>query len=1549
MDLTTVISSLSCGIFVYFVLSYLLVSSKITIVISIIMSMLIFGLTRYYLTSYDDKEGLLKPVRPAEIASSKCINSHCHSNKKTQSSIIIFICIYVIVLTICAFISKPDSHIYLNWSNIEATDILQLTAAILLCFFMPGYAVILNMTKKSNLSPLLTVLLAYLISILITGITEYFLASAFDISLFETKSLLIGTNILILVVFSISYLSHKDNSQILYHISKRFFSYIRTKLWIPAKSRASEIVVFGSLLTLLLVSSYYIFGGVTIGDQWFHQGRALLFMSGSFRQVALSGADSLFIPPFQSAFLASLATLSGIPLVNTYASIAFVSITPVFAFYYFFTRWVPLHLRRAGVLASCLFAIGSGFGWVYLFGLTMTTNPITSEKSVVETIASTGPYTFDVVLPVNFILAAHPDINTALIYIAIPAGFVLLGILRGDLQNRITFTTIVAAISILGILSHDEFYLFILVSSILPLFFKIKQGNYLYLGLFLAFLIVYVINMLVPGKSITAIEIFGVPLLILAVLYVIIAWALYLTKHNLHSVRVILSSKFRTKQLKNNTKGERRNRKGYNRVYFVMVVLLISVVVYMYGLSFVVWTQFSMDELKIQTSGYTLPWYLYPMKFGLTGILALTFVLSYLFRRFEKELFVFGILIVIALLAGPYYDEHRFSKYVMAGMIGFASLLVYRLLNVKYSRPIITRILLGALVICSSLSTIIFLGYNSLILQTQELLHTLGRRNFPTAPEMQLLQVLHDKTDLGSKRYNVVTFPNEYNYIKGGLIAKLQAFSGLPDTKLYQSPLTLNVSTLDGLYHLLDYSGTRYIIIPKESISQKLGLTEPTLFILNHFQRIYEDNKYIVLDVPEFASSFTTTGTDETALIYNDKDEKLSENVTDVKLLPYNTKTFNFGGETNFVIIEKGNQTKKAILSNFGENKGLTLWSRGINPGAGINNAEVRLKIVAENGTGNTDAGLKWKEAEKEYYLSISKNGLELFQKSTIKEDVPKLIYQNSEIEKNDLISYNLKIETFQDSLNVYVDDVLNVKIPKVQAADSREGISQLGIAASNGIVEFGPIKISNVSGEIFSNETKYNPYYYPLSILALSKSRYDMFTDQDLSALSKKQLMLTFDPLNWDDSTYNRYLDYVRKGGTLVVFNSDNNFKGRFGQLFLTRSNDNETASFSKISGENNQFLNISGLVKKVQINSSKSVNVIATYRDDANQTVSPFAVEKNFPNGGRIVYVNSEGYFNTISKSPRQYFLSLSNISSILNLDGESSVNSEVISTPAKRFVGEVNISGNVSLKSPSLMRLGITNNSAGIYAGRILISGKSNNESLTFNNVSIKDIKLIGQYEITINSLGTSTLPSMSSQHKYISISTPAEFNMTVNLSSDRYSSAEIVTLNNSHIKTIKVDNASLINLYGIKQDSLKSIPVILKTPEIKVSGHIGFNESNFDPYLARGIIPLNQEGNLSAKFDYVDNYKVIYGNGTTKMSYITYFQSITNNSSVDKEQPLKLPGDISPLAKKQGVHISLKEAIFSTSNIILLISVSALTVIVSWLIWPKIKLSLENKRD
>ena len=71
------------------------------------------------------------------------------------------------------FISKSDSEIFLSWSNIDAIAIIQLGAAIMICFFMPGYAVVLIITKTCKINPIARVLFAYLISMLISGAIGY--------------------------------------------------------------------------------------------------------------------------------------------------------------------------------------------------------------------------------------------------------------------------------------------------------------------------------------------------------------------------------------------------------------------------------------------------------------------------------------------------------------------------------------------------------------------------------------------------------------------------------------------------------------------------------------------------------------------------------------------------------------------------------------------------------------------------------------------------------------------------------------------------------------------------------------------------------------------------------------------------------------------------------------------------------------------------------------------------------------------------------------------------------------------------------------------------------------------------------------------------------------------------------------------------------------------------------------------------------------------------------------------------------------------------------
>ena len=65
------------------------------------------------------------------------------------------------------------------------------------------------------------------------------------------------------------------------------------------------------------------------------------------------------------------------------------------------------------------------------------------------------------------------------------------------------------------------------------------------------------------------------------------------------------------------------------------------------------------------------------------------------------------------------------------------------------------------------------------------------------------------------------------------------------------------------------------------------------------------------------------------------------------------------------------------------------------------------------------------------------------------------------------------------------------------------------------------PIKIWNISNS--SQEINYKSrnyeYYYPLSLLALSKSGYDVFTEDDFSIFAKSTIIVP-DSLNSDNYT---------------------------------------------------------------------------------------------------------------------------------------------------------------------------------------------------------------------------------------------------------------------------------------------------------------------------------------------------------------------------------------------------------------------------------------------
>ena len=145
-----------------------------------------------------------------------------------------------------------------------------------------------------------------------------------------------------------------------------FFSFEdKLRSYFTCDGNRSKAIIFASWFALVIFYTYYLNDGEIITDQWFHHGRALLINSGFFKAVRqhlekmLSGIRHSFLLFWRAFF-----NLSGVPSVNAYVTIDFLNMIPVIAFYYFFTGWVIDKRKRAGLLATTLFMLGSGFGWI---------------------------------------------------------------------------------------------------------------------------------------------------------------------------------------------------------------------------------------------------------------------------------------------------------------------------------------------------------------------------------------------------------------------------------------------------------------------------------------------------------------------------------------------------------------------------------------------------------------------------------------------------------------------------------------------------------------------------------------------------------------------------------------------------------------------------------------------------------------------------------------------------------------------------------------------------------------------------------------------------------------------------------------------------------------------------------------------------------------------------------------------------------------------------------------------------------------------------------
>jgi hypothetical protein len=1411
--------SLIAGIAVYFVLSYLIAPLRVTIPLAIIISILIFGLSKYYTANNnkDDAEAttIIKATKSIDSTVSNFNDKELeqrslpkqqqremdqkekNNNVKKKDGIIakkninttltifanlLFVVGYatcLLIVTTYFFLFNPSiDEIFVPWHQFTIVQIIELGASIALCFFLPGYALLSIFFRDPDhqINPILTILLAYLLSILVTGLTGYIAASA-GFGLLDIIGLFIFVYLSILIVLLIQQLSLTYNNQT--NRSKYFFRNLSLKtlsfktntfefgkhlVWNFLKRNNAEFIVFASLFALVVLSTYSLYSGVIIRDQWYHHGRSLAFMSGEFRDISLADADDKAFSPFSSALLASFFSVSGIPSVNAYASISFLNIIPVFAFYYFFRNWVPIHMKKAALLACTLFMLGSGFGWVYALDLAVG-NPPESQLSAVQLLTQAGIKSLDIIFPTSFIGGTHPDLSTPLVFMALPAGFTLLGFLREEtIKNKFKFKylAILLSITFLGTLSHDEFYLFIIVASIIPifLFFSARPEDRKKKNLvetYAALLGALLLNLISGTYSFAGAgyiiyhTILGIPLLVLCFIFVVIMCTLYVAIRFFYQKKYRIS-RFHFENLLVSRQWIKRLSSHRHRTIAPGLVLVFTIA-WLYVLTFIVWSELSVEAVGVQTHNYTVPWYLYPMKLGVTGLLGLAFVLSYLLRKFEKEIFIFGIIILVAFVTGPYYNEYRLSKYMMAGLAGFASLFIYNLIiqssqvrrNNRF-KILATSLALGIVIFSSSLSVMVFWGYNA----SADDSGIGSRRDFPSASEFGLFNFLRNEgKDLLA--FSVAVPPDEFDL----LIGKVQAFSGIPWTVLGQSPLTLDSYTLEGFYDLLYQGDTRYIVLPKEDLADLLtepgkykevetrnkgkqetdvdnhvnetttigeeqrraAITDILRFAVENFQKAYENSKYIVLAVPPLAPPQPQA---DVALIHKKTgplESSLPSDKDAIITFPYDKGFFK---DIDHPRVVKNEEENVAVLHGV---KGgwIQLQSDLREQQRNANYFESTFRIVRQNDSEENYDGIVWNDTSTEYTLKLGNDTLEIETEPadngySSNSNDEKFVYVR-EIKRENGAWYTVKVIYTQENVDVYLNNLLAVRIPRedrLSGSESYQGLAngtitadnkatmttnstirKVGLYSSNNVAEFKPVKIGIINREIDMNQKIYFQNYYPLSMLALSKMNYDTFVDGDMSALSKKIVILNLDSImpSLDSSanntfTYKDYLKFVNDGGTLVIMNIDDvDFFGEpilFGKLFdigdevkfdsisyeAQRSLQNgqekekeKERGGSRIGdqggreekGQGPHYLNVSGLAREIAIRNNSDTSDLAInsyYVNDDNQKVAPFAIEKKY-GMGRLIFVNNGGYFDAVAKSPSQNFLTLAKILNLTSLN--------------------------------------------------------------------------------------------------------------------------------------------------------------------------------------------------------------------------------------------------------------------------------------------------------
>jgi hypothetical protein len=290
---------LIAGFAIYAILSYLFVPLRITVPLAITISILILGLSRYYdpnnrTSDKDRKNGAaMTSTRGPDCLSNldtelKLLQQRLREDRKEKNSNIdkryytiskknnynyalpnfakiLFVVGYsscLLIVTAYSFVFSPSNEeTFVSWEQFTIVQIIELGASIALCFFLPGYAIleILFRDPDHQIRPILKLLLAYLLSILVTGLTGYIIASVgFGLSNTVGVFIAVYSSILFVLIIRISfgYRNQKDRPKLFFRnasLKIPTFDPLKHAVSNFLKGNNAGLIVFASLFALVIL------------------------------------------------------------------------------------------------------------------------------------------------------------------------------------------------------------------------------------------------------------------------------------------------------------------------------------------------------------------------------------------------------------------------------------------------------------------------------------------------------------------------------------------------------------------------------------------------------------------------------------------------------------------------------------------------------------------------------------------------------------------------------------------------------------------------------------------------------------------------------------------------------------------------------------------------------------------------------------------------------------------------------------------------------------------------------------------------------------------------------------------------------------------------------------------------------------------------------------------------------------------------------------------------------------------------------------------------